>query len=88
MEEVRKLLNEIQESIPDPVRVGPYGPTIGRPGHYESWDSWGAGSPLPIAGFRPWESIQGGVVEFQTIRSISRMVESESKSEDVDRMDR
>ncbi|MCX4729503.1 hypothetical protein [Streptomyces sp. NBC_01363] len=63
MEEVRKLLNEIQESIADPVRVGPYGPTIGRPGHYESWDSWGAGSPLPISGFRPWESIQGGVVE-------------------------
>ncbi|MFF3202337.1 hypothetical protein [Streptomyces sp. NPDC002962] len=60
---MRKLLNEIQESIPDPVRVGPYGPTIGRPGHYESWDSWGAGSPLPIAGVRPWESIRGGLVE-------------------------
>jgi hypothetical protein len=62
-EEVRKLLDGIEESIVDPVRVGPYGPTIGRPGHYESWDSWGAGTPLPIAGFRPWESTQGAITE-------------------------
>lgn len=63
VDQVQQILRDIEEFIGESVRVGPYGPTIGRLGYFESWDSWGAGTPSPIVGFRPWESVKGDIGE-------------------------
>ena len=54
--QVGQVLDAIQQSIEEPVAVGPYGPIVRASIYFDSWDSWGGGSPRPIVGFRPWES--------------------------------
>lgn len=56
VDQVRQLLEVVQQSIGEPVAIGPYGPIVRTSIYFDPWDSWGGGSPRPIADFRPWES--------------------------------
>ncbi|MDX3771537.1 MULTISPECIES: hypothetical protein [unclassified Streptomyces] len=59
LDEVKKLLRLLSQSISSGVVIGPYGPALGAIEQFQSWDSWGPGIPRPILGRRPWE-LQAG----------------------------